>query len=236
MNLDFVRNIIYIISKDKRKNIQLTPEKFGEWLHLFSMKQFKRKVGLPEQYQPGMPLPQQAYEITERIGQDLRPFKVLMGKLQSTPHLTFNDLGYADIPFGFYYPGYMLYDDYKNGSSDLRRVDILSDLEWANRVGDPVEGPTFRNPIANFQKDFIRIWPASIKRCEFEYLRIPIAPVFGYSKRNGWVEYDEATSTELEWDDLNVLDIISLFLVEFGIAINAAEIANYAEMVKTKGI
>lgn len=232
MTLDLIRNIIYLVCREKNiKDLFISPEMFGTWLHQFSLAQFKTKLGLPEQYQPGMPLPAQAYEITERISADFAPFKVLMGKSQETLPLKFDDRGYADKPANFYYPGYMMY----NYKGVLRRVDILSDLEWSNRLSDAVEIPTFRNPVANFQKNFIRILPTQIQFCEFEYLRLPKEPVFGYKKDHGWVEYDSSKSTELEWDELNLFDIITRFLVAYGVSINAQVIAQYADMVKTKG-
>jgi len=48
----------------------------------------------------------------------------------------------------------------------------------------------------------------------FVYLKLPQKPVFSVSYDRGFAEYDPTNSTELEWNDMNILDIVSILINE----------------------
>ena len=235
MTLNEIRNIINIISGEKLKGRVITPEDFELMLKVANLKHFKRKVGLPEEYQPGAPLPAQAFEITTKSTMDLSPFKVHMGRTGVMP-LYVDTYGEAVTPSDMYYPSTMQYNYILNGVTKKRNIDIVSDLEWTERSSDALTQPTDRNPVANIQDSYIRFSPITDKFVEFVYLRYPIDPVYAYSQDKGYVEYNASSSTELEWDEVNQIDIISILLFDLGINMGKGDILSYADKVKKEGV
>ena len=102
MNLGDISNIISFILSDRKPDLVLTAGEFERILHVCQLKQFKRKIGLPEEYQPGTAIPAQVYEISKVITDDLAPFKVIMGG--DNPPLNVDDKGEATLPSDFFYP------------------------------------------------------------------------------------------------------------------------------------
>ena len=63
MTLKDIRDILVLISGDKGLTFTFVSESFCNLLNEAQLKHFKRKLGLPEQYTPGMPISRQSYEI-----------------------------------------------------------------------------------------------------------------------------------------------------------------------------
>lgn len=235
MDLGFVLKLVNFIVKEFGKELQPIANnvEFSDQLHYAQLKYFKNKIGLPEKYAPGMPLPSQAFEITKRITEDLRPFKVLMGYNDSTP-LSFDERGFADYPKDYYYPSVMTH--VITGIKRYEReVEFLSDSEYTKRTTSFSEKPDKYFPVVNLQSDKIRIFPKGIRIVNFIYLRFPKKPFLAVSSTRGFEEYDSENSTELEWNDVGVIDIISIFLGNIGISIQSGELLNYSEKLKVQG-
>ena len=71
---------------------------------------------------------------------------------------------------------------------------------------------------------------------DFTYIKFPTKPVFAYTITNGYVEYDSVNSVELEWDEVNQLDILYILLSDLGVVATKADVFQISEKVKTKGI
>ena len=237
MNLGELFDLAGFIVQDIDPEKQVSPPEFELALKAANIKHFKQKIGLPEEYQPGMPLPRQVPEITMKITEDIRPFKVFMGRgagANATP-LSVDD-GYATIPDDYYYPLSMVYRWVKDGAIVRRNIDIVDDLEWGNRISDPLTKGTKKNPICNYQATEIRFQPDSILFVDFTYLRMPNEPVFATKYDDGYVQYDAANSTELEWDDINQLDILYKTLTDLGFGLKRGDVIQYAEQHKQQGV
>lgn len=205
---------------------------FGLLLDNAQLKHFKRKVGLPETYRPGMPLPEQAYDITQKLTEDLRKFKVHMGD-DTTPLIVTN--GKAELPRDYYYCSTIVYKHVRNTTVRERLVEVVNDLQWAERLSSSIITPTLKYPIANFQSDYLRVSPRTIRYLDFIYLRLPKEPTLKFKTENGVLTYD-SSSQELEWDDVNKIDIIHILLGDMGINLGKPELVQYSELHKSKGI
>lgn len=236
MNLHEISQTIALILGDYEPT-QATPtrQEFSLLLKINSLKHFKRKMGLPEQYQPGMPLPAQVFEITEKLSQDVRRFKVFMGKKDTAP-LMLDTNGYADVPSDMYYPSSFTYRYFTASKNRWRTVDVLTDEEFDRRLGSVVEQPTKYWPVCNFQRDFIRFAPVDMQYINFNYIRYPVDPIYAVKKDDFITVYDAANSTELEWDDINQIDIMMLVLVDLGMFLKREDIIKYATQAKVQGI
>lgn len=210
----------------------VSQEMFGLLLDNAQLKHFKRKVGLPEAYQPGMPLPVEAYDLTQKLTEDLRRFKVHMGE-DTAPLVVVN--GKAQLPTDYYYCSTIIYKLVRNTNVKIRLVEVVNDLQWAERLSSSIVTPTLKYPIANFQSDYLRVSPAVIRYLDFIYLRFPKEPTLKFKTANGVLAYDE-TSTELEWDDINKIDILHILLGDMGIHLGKPEVVQYSELHKSKGI
>lgn len=234
MDLEEIKNLVIYIAGEKGVDITLSPEQYCNGLHLASLKHFKRKIGLPEEYSPGMPLPRQAYEITERITEDMRRFKRVKGWHYNQAITVLN--GVALFPEDYYMISSLTYFLTENDKRMERKIHILSDLEFQDYTTSITKNPDRWFPACNIQSTFLRIRPESIKLVNMVYLVMPQKPYYAYKYVNDFMEYDHENSKQLEWDDVNIIDIIAIYLGDLGIKISNADLVGYAENIKTKGI
>jgi len=234
MTLQDIAVTISLILGERKPGLSLEANELTRLLHVAQLKHFKRKLGLPEEYQPGQPIPRQAYEITKTITDDLSPFKVEMGGENQA--LPINDNGKATMPADMYYPSTMLYKYVRNGEIKWRSVDILSDQEFKKRISSFLMRPSLRYPICNLRNGYARFSPTTLGYVDFIYIKTPTEPVYALMYTNGFAEYDASNSTELEWNDTNQLDIMALALQELGVGINNKDIYNYSIKTETTGI
>jgi hypothetical protein len=234
MLLNEVSNIISFILADRKPDLVVSAGEFERQLHVAQLKLFKTRLGLPESYRPGAPVPGQVWEISKVITDDLAPFKVLMGGTDAS--LVIDDDGIATLPADFYYPSSLIYKYIKSdGSVDWKEVDLVTDKEWNKRQASHIKRPSLKAPIGNIYKNKIRFSPVTLHYVDFMYLRTPTAPVYGTSYGKGYQKYDPATSTELEWNDTCILDIIGIFLGDLGVSVTNGDLVNYSEKIKATG-
>ena len=237
MNLSELRKIMVMIMDDYGVFVQVSPEQYSRMLHYNSLKHFKKKLGLPEEYTPGMPVPKEAYEITQKITEDLRPFKMEVGWDLTSPILVDDKTGNADYPEDYYYPGgatYFYIDD-KTDQVYEREIDILSDLEFQKRLTSVNDKPTKFDPICNMRKDVINFRPYDLIHVNMSYLRLPVEPRYSVLPSSTYQQYDPETSIQLEWDEMNQLDIMIGVMADMGVKLGDQDIYQYAEKVKNTG-
>jgi len=235
MNLQDIRDIIILISGDKGLKFSYTPKGFGDLLNLAQLKHYKRKLGLPEEYSPGMPLSRQSYELTSRLTEDLRKFKVLLGGNSATP-VTLDTDGHLVYPLDYYIVTALTYYYVSGGLTYLRKVDILNDLQYGEAVSRVSTVPDEMFPVCNRQATYIQFNPILAGNLSMTYLRLPVKPVWAVDASEGFYGYDAVNSVQLEWDDINIIDIITIMLGDIGIPTKNMEVYQYAENLKERGI
>ena len=234
MNLKDISSIVSFILAERKPDMVISPGEFERLLHVAQLKLLKMKVGLPEHYRPGVPVPPQVYEISKVITDDLAPFKVIMGGEDSP--LVVDENGETGLPDDFFYPSTMTYKYTKaTGEMAYKEVEILSDQEYNRRISSFIKRPSLKYPIANIFGSKIRFYPTTLKYVDFVYLRVPPAPVYGTSYGKGYQRYDANTSTELLWNDVCILDIIGLLCGELGINIPSQDLVAYSDKLKQTG-
>lgn len=235
MDLEQIRRILFTFIQNKGGKVTLDYKGFNELLNVCQLKHFKKKIGLPEEYQPGLPLPRQVIEITQKITDDLRRFKVNHG--DDLPVYKVNH-GQAVIPSNYYIVSTLVYP----AKSGDRRIEIVTDTQFADRMNSSLIKPRMRYPIANFQKSFIRIEPKEIRYIKFIYYRYPNRAQYSIAlpdpdrdTPNWFMEYDPVTSVQLEWDDVNTVDIIHMMLQDLSITVEKRDLFQYANVKEVKG-
>lgn len=229
MNLEDVRNIVSLIADANGISVNLHPDDFSDLLNISQLKYFKQKWGLPEEYQPGMPLPRQSYEITSRLTEDLRPFKKVLSPT------TMNVDGQLSYPSDYFIVTSITYS-YIDTVVYLRKVEILNDEQYGEAITKVSTKPDEWYPVCNPQATYIQFNPIMTGNLSMTYLRLPVKPVYAVKITDGFYEYDSVNSVELEWGDMQIIDIIAILLGDLGMPLKSADVINYAENLKAKGV
>lgn len=230
----------FVTNKDQAGNTISLPE-FNQLLPAVNIDFFKQRYGLPEQYSPGQPLPQMSYEVTQKITDDLRAFKVRMGI--DTQAMIVDNQGQAPIPSNYVHFSSARYNMIKDnvcGTVQMkpRTIEHLTDAQLGDRLGNSIKKPTFRDPVFATFSTYFQFYPKNLRQVEFTYLRMPATPVYGYIADNNTDTdvYNEATSTHFEYPEDCFNDIVRLCLSYIGMNLRANDIIQYAEMQKAKGV
>lgn len=215
----------YIVNKDFSGNI-VTPEKFQELIKVVNIDLFRDKYGLPEEYQPGRPIPNEYVDITLKNTDDLKAFKMsLIGR-------TVTD-GIMSYPSDYAHRDTVTYNFSKtiNGVATTlpKPVEILREAEYAARNGNYTKRPTTANPIGVIRGDGIHIRPITITGVDFFYYRWPVDPVFSYTLGDGFITYLPAASVEFEWPKDESMTLVAMILKYVGVNLREGEIVQYSE-------
>jgi len=222
---DMFSLVKYIVNKDFDGNV-ITPARFKLLAPVVNIDLFRKKFGLPEEYQPGRPVPLEYADITLKNTDDLRPFKKYSEGLSVTN-------GIMSYPTDYAHRGTITYNLSKtiNGTARIlpRPVEILREEEFESRLGNYTKSPTTNNPIGVIRSNGIHIRPITITAVDFSYYRWPIDPEFGYTEGDGYITYDSSTSVEYEWPADEHITLVRMMLQYIGVNLREADIVNYSD-------
>lgn len=214
-----------ILNKDYSGNM-LTPDRFNQLIKVVNIDKFKKKFGLPEEYQPGRPIPKEYAEITLKNTDDLKIFKVVPLLNSPCPG------GLLPYPGDYAHRDEIIYNETVtiDGVSTImpRPIEILREFHASSRRGNFTKMPTRRHPIAVMRSNGIQIYPITITAVDFAYWRWPADPVFAYNQHEGYITYNSAASVEFEWPIDIHLDLVRMMLEYMGVNLREAEIVQYA--------
>jgi hypothetical protein len=188
---DLYTHIFTRINKDQSGNTYRLNQ-FNVDLAVANTEMFSYLYGLPQNYQPGVPLPPVSFEITQRIIDDLRDCKVNMGgpgQNDASPLEVTN--GKAIIPSDYVHFVRMNYTQATGAECTTanairsRKIEVLTDAQWADRIGNYVKNKNVdAYPYCNFQNGYIQFKPNWIQQyINFAYLRMPKRPYLDYVVR-----------------------------------------------------
>lgn len=204
----------------------LNKDEFNLALSMANQEYFKLKYGLPEDYAPGRPLPRQAWSVTQENIDALSPF--LMGKGgRDLPQLKVDINGQATIPNDYIHYSSLRY----NG----KPIEVVSNDVFGDRLQSPIVYPDEKYPICTFYSGYIQFAPKGLGYVDFDYLRMPVTPVWAATIVNDEYVYNEAGSTQLEWGESYHQDIANLCLKYASINIRDFNMTNVANQRQDKG-
>lgn len=193
---DIFNFVSYVSNKYQAGN--LSPDDFNLSCQVVSVELFNVKIGLPEAYKMGAPYPPQAYEVTQKIKDDMRNFVTLVP-------IQVANTGYFPYPTDYAAFSALNFDyivSNPNGPTLVpRKIDVLTDGEFNERLENSIVGPTMKRPIAVYQSPGILVRPIQVKTINLVYLRYPVIPVFGYNVVNDEYIYDPLTSTQTDFPE-----------------------------------
>ena len=150
---------------------------------------------------------------------DVYNFTTLVSAYIIVPDTTYLDL--LDIQIYFQISNRRIYYSIK----------LYNEDERADRLNSQLDPVTATSPIGEqtAPKTF-RLYPASAYNGNVTYLRRPIKPVFGYTTVSGRViVYNPSTSTQLEWRDTEIPEILIKSLKSIGINIGSQEVQAWSQ-------
>jgi len=231
MNVDELYKWVNFVS-NKEQAGQVSPEEFNLALKVINIDLFKEKYGLPEQYVPGQPLPAQAWQVTQKITDDLSFL------LPSIPIIKLN--GFFQRPSDYlafssaraiytYNAGCKVEKDEGTG------IEIITDSEINTRLKNSIVGPEKDFPIGNFYAQGIRVWPELVDVIMLTYLREPRTPFRAYNIVNDVDVYDAANSVQIEWNVTLHNDFAIRMLFYYGINLSEDKLIEFTNYRKNQG-
>lgn len=115
------------------------------------------------------------------------------------------------------------------GTSD-KSVDRIDHQSLAKRRNNSLVPPTEDYPICVFYATTIQFYPTTITNVKWTYLKKPIQPVYATTISSGREVYDDASSVDIEWNEIDVLKITERTLGFLGINLEDMKLVEYSEL------
>ena len=115
-----------------------------------------------------------------------------------------------------------------NGST-INTIRFLNEDEISFALKSQLRAVSASNPVAKDISTGLQLFPQIQHIGFYNYLRRPIAPVYGYTTNGRTITYDQSTSKQLEFTDVYINNIISRALKFWGINMAEQDIQVFAQ-------
>lgn len=92
--------------------------------------------------------------------------------------------------------------------------------------------PTKQFPKYSEFNTEIRFLPKNIGIIMWDYWRLPVLPVWGFTVASGRPVYDPTASTNFEWDENFTNEVAAMYLALIGVNLKDGELSSFAQMYK----
>lgn len=222
MDINDVYNImLYAIRKNQNGN--LNPASFNLVINQAQWSYTDYLLGEFQKYTPGRPFAAVEFSQNEDIRQRLSPF------IPAPVTLTINGSGIASYPTGYLNSDAMTYGIYKQRVKFIQQDRLFSHL---NSFIDPIS----TNPIYLIYKDGFQFYPINLGSAFLSYIKQPDELVWGFTlDPQGRPVYNQGTSVQPQWLDLDMLEIIVRALAIVGVNLQLNVVEQYSQVIKTQG-
>ena len=165
------------------------------------------------------------FDIARKMDKDLYQFEVKLGEEEPPLYVT---NGLATIPTD-YHEFISMTAPLGGEFPPIRKCDSYL-FDYLRQ--SPIEFPTADYPICRFFGTQIQFLPTTIIYVNFMYYKTPQTPVFGYTTTYGAIEYNSATSTELDWHEDDQIAIMQIVLQDLGVIVSTEQIKEKANAGK----
>lgn len=165
------------------------------------------------------------YKINQTISDSLSLFKVT--------NLQFTSSASGAITFPSDY-SHFLDDIFTVTGSTVNKCTQLKEDEKADALTMQLRPISTSNPYYENTATGIQLYPQSQQTGFYSYLRRPATPVLAYTQSGRTLTYDPTGSTQLEWYDNFVNDIISRALRYLGIYMSENQIIEFSQLNSEK--
>ncbi len=229
VRIDLVYRIVRALSNKDLAGNTLNIQQFNDFAYLANYDVIKTKYGLPEEYQPGQPMPRVSYEITQKITDDLSFLKKRLG-IDATP-INIDKFGRADLPTDYFHLSSCFYQG--------RKVSQLTEMEVSDRRACTITQPTDRDPVMSIYSNYFQFYPQNLNGANMElvYLRKPKDPIYNSTLDPDTDEeiFDETNSVHFELPDDCLHDLVRQILGYVGVPLKDEVLIQYSERMKQTG-
>jgi hypothetical protein len=159
------------------------------------------------------------YGTTQKIHDAIR-------KLRSQVQFTSTSDGQVDFASNYLH---MIGGAYTVTGSTINSIRFVNEDEVALALKSQLRPVSTSLPIARDTATGFQIYPQVAQTGFYNYLRRPLKPVYGYTTSGRTITYDNATSTQLEFTDVYINNIISIALKFWGINMAEQDIQAFAQ-------
>lgn len=184
MNVNEIVQYIFDSAR-KRKVGNIKIVSINDRLREGSLAVFRSRYGIPQQYQPGRPIPNMSFQLTTKIKDDLAPFTV-----HDFPINLFN--GYFPYPSDYVHEIGAKTMAYVNpdtigavGTTNVVPVDIIDHDKEAYRLTSSI----IKSPYLLINNNGFVLGKSTAQVILLSYLRYPITPYWDYDIINGQPVY-----------------------------------------------
>lgn len=123
-----------------------------------------------------------------------------------------------------------------NGShTEYNKIEIYAEDEISVRLMDQIKPVSASKPVATIagrdpatQQTKIQLYPKTAMAGEIFYLRQPTAPMMAFTQTGRTITYDPDASVQLEWNEVELNDVMLAALEYLGVSEDDVNIAQYA--------
>jgi hypothetical protein len=115
-------------------------------------------------------------------------------------------------------------------------VQVMNEEELIERLESQVIPVTSDDPIAIMNKqNKIQMFPEQAATGAVFYLRRPAVPNFVASVSGRTVTYNQGSSTQMEWRDIDIMNVIVIALSYYGLNLSSADVVQFAQAKEAQG-
>lgn len=206
-NISDIYSLVNYITRTQR-GVFIAPSEFNESLTAAQLELFQYYWSL-------------FYEQDQQLHDALQPFKVLRYQFASDAS------GLVTFPSNYIHLFFGVFSIY---GSTICPVQFLDNEQIADAIDNQLRPISLSNPIAEMSSSGFQMYPMSSQIGFYSYLRLPNQPVYAYTQVNRTITYDAANSTQLEFTDVYVNNIVSRALKYFGINMGEQDIEQFAQL------
>lgn len=245
ININDFKVFTEFLAKKSGKGDYASPSQFNILVNRALMEFIYKRNGNKGEYQPGRPIPRVTYEKTMDVMDDLRyiketrTFLVVDGAFGIPDGETVKDINGEVCPEYIHWKSLRHYFFVQEGSKIVKKeydLDVVRESELGRRLVSAVNPPTSRFPVASIKSDEIEVYPTTLQYVVMDYTRYPVDAVWAYTMSGNRPVYDESNSVDIELPKECENELAVMYLSYLGINMRDAELVQYAEMQKQKGI
>lgn len=224
-NWDIIKIVNMLVNRDVNQ-MAFSADEYQTMINAQSLKLFKTKLGAPEEYR-GTPNAQQGVGFSKKIDKDLNPFLVY-------ERLPVNS-GVLDLSSKL--PAYV--NAINPDPQMARGFDYLSPDELGDRMKNPITRPTLSDPVIyETGSNVFAVVPSAITYVYVSYYKYPtsasisisynpttLLPYYGPGASGG------NSCVELEWDDINKIDIAYFIARDAGLNVGRNDVVSVANQI-----
>lgn len=117
------------------------------------------------------------------------------------------------------------------------KVDMVNEDELSERLNSQLKQPTQTSPVGIITGvGAIQLYPKAAYAGTIKYLRRPAVPKYGYTQSGDTISYDSGTSTQLEWTEPYLSQVIFKALQFLGINLDNPQLVQQANLLTQQNV